>query len=384
MIAHSDLVRLSEVLLERVGKRYGAAWAVRDVSMAVWPGELYALLGTTRSGKTTVLRMLAGLETPDTGRIVVDDQPIDAVPIGKRRIGMVFQEYALWPHLSVFDHVAYGLKARGDARDAIASRVRAALELVDLRGLDTRRPSELSPGEQHRLALARALAVEPRLLLLDEPFATLEPAVRVEMRRLLVRLHKDVGITTILATRDHADALSLAAHVAVLAGGAVIQEGRPEDVYWRPSGRAVAELVGAANLVPVRVVELREVGVVVETAGRARVPVASGGHAWTIGARGLLCLRPESLVVEEAALSPGGIPGTVRSLVFEGARQLYEVDIAGSTLYVEALTSALLVRTLKPGDHVKVQVSPESSVLLPDEAPSQESDAIVGRERSQR
>jgi ABC-type Fe3+/spermidine/putrescine transport system ATPase subunit len=369
VIAHSDLVRLSEVQLERVGKRHGAAWAVRDVSFAVRPGELYALLGGTASGKTTVLRMLAGLETPDVGRIVVDDEPIDAVPIGKRRIGMVFREYALWPHMSLFDHVAYGLRARGDSRDAIAARVRAALEQVELRGSDTRRPSELSSGERHRLALARALAVEPRLLLLDEPFAPLEPAVRAEMRRLLVRLQKEIGITTILAARDHADALSLASRVAVLSGGTVVQEGRPEDVYWRPKSRVVAELVGVANLVPVRVVELREVGVVVETAGRARVPVASGGHAWTLGAPGLLCLRPESLVVEEAALSSGGIPGTVRDQVFEGARQLYEVDITGGTLRVEALTSALQVRTLKPGDHVKVRVSPESSVLLPDEAP---------------
>ena len=369
MIARSDLVRLSEVQLEGVGKRHGAAWAVKDVSFAVRPGEIYALLGAPGSGKSTVLRLLAGLETPDAGRIVVDDQPIDAVPIAKRRIGMVFREYALWPHLSVFDHVAYGLRARGDAREAIAPRVRTALEQVELRGPDVRRPPELSPGDQHRLALARALAVEPRLLLLDEPFAPLDPAARAEMRRLLVRLHKDVGITTILTTRDHADALSLASHVAVLAGGAVVQEGRPEDVYWRPRSRVVAELVGAANLVPVRVVELREVGVVVETAGRARMPVASGGHAWTLGAPGLLCLRPESLIVEEAALSPGGSPGTVRDQVFEGARQLYEVDITGGTLRVEALTSALQVRTLKPGDHVKVQVSPESSVLLPDDAP---------------
>ena len=142
------------------------------------------------------------------------------------------------------------------------------------------------------------------------------------------------------------------------------------EIFWKPRNRFVAELVGAANLVPVRVVELREVGVVVETAGGARLPVASGGHPWALGAPGLLCLRPEALSVEEAALAPGGIPGTgERSQVFEGARQLYEVDISGATLRVEMLTSAVHVRTLQPGDHVKVQVSPETSVLLPDEPP---------------
>ena len=220
------------------------------------------------------------------------------------------------------------------------------------------------------MALARSLVVEPRLLLLDEPLENLDAILRAQMRLDLARLHKDVGTTTIYATHDQAEALALSTRIAVLSRGAVVQEGRPEEIYWKPKNRFVAEFVGAANLVPVRVVELREVGVVVETAGGARVPVASGGRVWALGAPALLCLRPEALVVEEAALAPGGIPGTVLTQVFEGSRQLYEIDISGGTLRVEMLTSALHhVRTLKPGDHVKVQVSPESSVLLPDEPP---------------
>src|SRR2546426_818700 len=170
-------------------------------------------------------------------------------------------------------------------------------------------------------------------------------------------------------THDHAEALALSTRIAVLSEGRVIQEGRPEEIYWRPRNRFVAEFVGDANLVPVRVVELREVGVVVEAAGGARLPVASGGHEWTVGARGLLCLRPEALVVEESALARQGLPGTVVAQVFEGSRQLYEIDIVGATLRVEVITSALHGRSFKPGDQVKVEVSPETSVLLPDEGP---------------
>ena len=255
--------------------------------------------------------MLAGFVTPDTGRIVVDDEPIDAVPPWKRNIGMVFQQHALWPHMSVFENVAFGLRARGEPAGAIARKVGAALDQVGLEGVDARRPSQLSGGQPQRVALARALVVAPRLLLLDEPLSTLDAVLRGQMRLELARLHREVGITTIYVTHDQAEALALSTRIAVLSRGEVVQEGRPEEIYWKPRNRFVAEFVGAANLVPVRVVELREVGVVVEAAGGARLPVASGGHPWALGAPALLCLRPEALVVEEAALAPGGIPGTV-------------------------------------------------------------------------
>ena len=360
-------VRLSEVRMEGVGKRYGTLWAVQDVSISIRPGEFYTLLGPSGSGKTTLLRMLAGFVAPDTGRIVVDDDVIDPVPPGQRNVGMVFQQFALWPHMSVFDNVAFGLRARGAGADAIARQVKAALAQVGLEGFERRRPSELAGGQPLGVALARALIVKPRLLLLDEPLASLDATRRPEMRLELVRLQQDVGITMIYATRDHAEALALSTRIAVLSEGRVVQEGKPEEIYWRPKTRVVAEFVGAANLVPVRVIELRELGVVVETAGGARLPVASGDHTWALGARGLLCLRPEALRVEESALAPGGIPGTVATQVFEGSRQLYEVDIGGGTVRVEMITSALQAQSFKPGDKVKVEVAPESSVLLPDE-----------------
>ena len=360
-------VRLSEVRMEAVGKRYGDAWVVHDISLSILPGELYTLLGPSGCGKTTLLRMLAGFAHPDAGRIIVDDEPLAAVPPSERNLGMVFEGYALWPHLTVWEHVAFGLRERRVRGPELTRRVGEALEQAGLRGFDARRPAQLSGEQSLRVALARTLVVRPRLLLLDEPLASLDAPLRGPMRLELARLHRDLGITTLYVTRDHAEALALSTRIAVLSAGRLVQEGRPEDVYWRPRTRFVAEFVGGANLVPVRVVERREMGVLVETEGGARVPVGHGGREWSVGARGLLCLRPEALRIDEAALVPGGIAGTVASYLFEGGRALYEVAIRGAVIRVEMITSALVGRGFKPGDHVRVEVAPETSILLPAE-----------------
>src|SRR5438034_1010528 len=280
MTKDGTVVRVSDARMEGVGKRYGGTWAVRDISLSIRPGEFYTLLGPSGSGKTTLLRMLAGFITPDEGRIVVDDEPIDDVPPWKRNLGMVFRDYALWPHLSVFENVAFGLRERGARGAELEGKVKAALRQVGLPGIEARRPSALSGDERQRVAMARTLVVQPRLLLLDEPLSELDAQPR------------------------------------------------------------------------------------------ARLPVSSGAHTWTAGARALLCLRPEALRVEEAALAPGGIPGTVAGHVFEGSRQLYDVDIPGATVRVEMITSALVGRSFRLGDEVKIEVSPETSVLLPDERPA--------------
>src|SRR5262245_39150618 len=252
--------------MEGVGKRYGEQWALRDVSLSIRPGELYTLLGPPGCGKTTLLRLLAGFITPDTGRIIVDDEPIDPVPPWKRNLGMVFQHYALWPHLTVFENVAFGLRERGMTGEPLRRKVAAALEQVGLGGFESRRPSQLSGGQPPRVALARTLVVQPRLLLLDEPLSDLDATLRAQMRPELGRLHRDVGITTLYATPDQGEALALSSRIGVLDQGRIVQEGKPEEIYWRPRTRFVAEFVGAANLVPVRVIEGRDLGVVVEAA----------------------------------------------------------------------------------------------------------------------
>jgi ABC-type Fe3+/spermidine/putrescine transport system ATPase subunit len=364
---HEEAIRVSEVRMEGVGKRYGAVWVVKDVSLYIRPGEFYTLLGPSGCGKTTLLRMLAGFVQPDEGRILVDDEPIDSVPPWKRNLGMVFQQYALWPHMNVFENVAFGLRERRVSGAELDRKVKATLQQVGLEGFETRRPSQLSGGQQQRVALARTLIVQPRLLLLDEPLSNLDAQLRAQMRLELARLHKEVGITTLYVTHDQAEALSLSTRIAVLSGGALVQEGRPEEIYWKPRNAFVAEFVGAANLVPVTVLELREMGVVIQTRGGARLPVSSGGHSWSVGDRALLCLRPEALRIEEAERSAGGIPGTVAAHVFEGSRQLYDVTIPGGTIRVEMITSALVGKRFMLGDKVRVEVSPETSVLLPDE-----------------
>jgi iron(III) transport system ATP-binding protein len=357
----------SEVRLERVGKRYGDLWAVREVSLTIRPGEFFTLLGPSGCGKTTLLRMIAGFAVPDTGRILLDGEPIDHVPPWKRDVGLVFQHYALWPHLSVYENVAFGLRERRTPRAQIAERVAAILSQVGLEGFERRRPSQLSGGQQQRVALARTLAVQPRLLLLDEPLSNLDARLRAQMRLELGRLQRDLAVTTIYVTHDQAEALALSHRVAVILDGAVVQEGMPEEVYRRPHDRFVAEFVGAANLFPVRVVEVRETGVLVEAGADTRLPVPADPARWRIGARALLCLRPEALRLEEAVVAGGmGFTATVVARVFEGDRHVYEVRVGeGTHLHVEmpALGEGRIFRL---GDRVRVELDPETAVLLPE------------------
>jgi ABC-type Fe3+/spermidine/putrescine transport system ATPase subunit len=361
-------IRVSEARLEDVGVRAGGRWVLRHLHLDLRPGELCALLGPAGAGKSTVLRLLAGFAGADEGRITIDGEDVAGVPPWRRSVGLVVSPAALWPHLTVREHLELGPRARGQRGDELRRTAEEALALLGLERLAERRPAELAADQPLRVALARALAVRPRLLLLDDVLADLDIADRTPMRAELERLHRAVGITTLCAVRDGGAALALSTRVAVLDGGALVQEGRPEDVYWRPRTRAVAELAGATSVLPVTVVELREAGVVAETAGGARVPVASGGHAWRLGARAWLCLRPEALGLEEAERARGGIPGTVERYAFEGGRASYEVAVPGGTVRVETATSPAQGRGFQRGDRVKLEIAPESSVLVPADA----------------
>jgi ABC-type Fe3+/spermidine/putrescine transport system ATPase subunit len=241
---------------------------------------------------------------------------------------MVFQHYALWPHLSVFENVAFGLRERGVSGDALATRVAAALGQVGLAGFETRRPSQLSGGQQQRVALARTLIIQPRLLLLDEPLSNLDAVLRAQMRIELARLHRDVGITTLYVTHDQAEALALSTRIAVLSQGRIVQEGKPEEIYWRPRNRFVAEFVGAANLVAVRVLEVRDG----RGGGHHRWLAHPGGVGRTpVGGRGSRSLLPpaEALRLEEAERAAGGIRGKVATHPRGRAPALRDVTIPG-------------------------------------------------------
>ncbi|MEK6607005.1 MAG: ABC transporter ATP-binding protein [Myxococcota bacterium] len=241
------------VAVENLTKRFAAAGAegqpaVADVSFHAPHGAITTLLGPSGSGKSTILRLIAGLEQPDAGAIRIDGADCAALPPQKRGVGLVFQGYALFGHMTVRDNVAFGLAVRGTPRAVIDARVDALLDLVQLRDLAARRPSQLSGGQRQRIAFARALAPRPRLLLLDEPFGALDARVRVELRDWLRRLHAETGVTTLLVTHDQTEALELSEHVVVLMGGRVAQAGPPHQVYDQPSTPEVASFVGGANL----------------------------------------------------------------------------------------------------------------------------------------
>jgi ABC-type Fe3+/spermidine/putrescine transport system ATPase subunit len=358
---------LVDIRLEGLATRGGRPPGLQGVAAHVRYGEFFTFLGPPHSGKTDVLRAVAGFMPPSAGRLLVDGQDIGALPPARRSIGYVFQEGALWQHMTVAEHVAFGLESQGLDAAETRRRVDMVLNRLGLSEVADRRPPALTLDQRRRLALARALAPEPRVLLLDEPLAHLDPISRKTLRLELAKLHRDLAVTTIHATRDAADALALSDRLAVLLDGRIEQIGEPPDVYQHPRTRAVAEALGPANFLPVRIVEVRDLGVVVETEAGHRVPVAGVGEH-RVGGSGLLVLRPEILSMTDAAMGRGpGLPGTVSLRVFEGARQLYEVDIGARLPVRVELPSQHEGRIFRVGERVRVELSSETVVLVPDE-----------------
>src|ERR1041385_8424752 len=350
------------VVLERLTKRFGGVAAVDGLSLGITRGDLLALLGPSGSGKTTTLRLLAGFETPDEGRIVVDGEDVIGTPPAGRRFGMVFQHYALFPHLDVGENVAFGLESLGVAPAERRRRVGAALELVELAGLERRPVSALSGGQQQRVALARALAPEPRVLFLDEPLSNLDPGLRERTRRELRALIRRIGITTILVTHEPEEAVGLADHVALLRRGRLEQLGTPEALYNEPATPFVAGFIGRSSVLPVRVIAVE--------ATTARVEVPGASAPWEVPCprtpvgRVRLFIRPEALRL--TAAGDAALRGEVVERRFLGAAALYTVQLAaGSAVEVAGEPGAARV-----GDPVGIAPSGKGGLhLLPEEAP---------------
>ncbi|HEU4371208.1 MAG TPA: ABC transporter ATP-binding protein [Methylomirabilota bacterium] len=357
---------LVDIRLDGLCTRGGRPPGLDAVSVHVRYGEFFTFLGPPHSGKTDVLRAMAGFMPVTSGRILVDGQDVGPLSPGRRSVGYVFQEGGLWPHLTAREHVAFGLEQQAVAAADVARRIGVVLGRLGLEHCADRRPPALTLAERRRLALGRALAVEPRVLLLDEPLAHLDPLARKTLRLELARLHRDLAVTTIHATRDAADALALSDRLAVLHAGRVQQVGEPVEVYRHPVSRDVAEALGPANFLPVRVVEVRDLGVVVETEAGHRIPVAGLGP-YGRGTRGLLVLRPELLALTDAVTARGpGLPGTVTLRVFEGARHLYEVDIGADQLIRVEFPATLGDRIFRVGDRVRVETSSDTVVIVPE------------------
>ena len=357
---------LVDVRLDRLSTTAGPPPHLDAISVHVRYGELFTFVGPPHSGKSAVLRAIAGFLPLASGRLVIDGEDIDGIPARRRGIGLVPHEGALWPHMSAAHHVAFGLEQQGMSAADIASKVETVLTRLGLADVKEARPPALTLDQQRRLALARALAVEPRVLLLDEPLAHLDPLHRKTLRIEVAKLHRDLATTTICATRDAADALALSDRIAVLVGGRVAQMGDAEEVYRHPVSRAVAEALGPANFLPVTVVEVRDLGVVVQTERGDRVPVAGLG-TFALGSRGQLVLRPETVSLTEAAEARGpGIPGHIALRVFEGARYVYEVDIGASAPARVEVPSTGETRMFRLGERVRVEVSSDTVALIPD------------------
>jgi len=321
--------------LERVTRRFGETTAVDDLSLEIAPGELLTLLGPSGCGKTTTLRMIAGFETPSAGRILLDGRDITGTPPQRRGFGMVFQNYALFPHLDVAGNVAFGLEGKGIPRAEIRRRVEEALALVDLAGYGSRKVQQLSGGQQQRVALARALAPQPRILLLDEPLSNLDAALRERTRTELRALLERLGITAIFVTHDQEEAFALADRIAIMEKGRLRQVGTPEELYRRPATPFVATFLGQANFVDARVLGREGDQLICELTGgvRWRVPAANGGAAGTPpapGERVRIMVRPEDLVfvTTTGEGAPSGFTTTSTGGVAERERR--DTGTAGS------------------------------------------------------
>jgi putative spermidine/putrescine transport system ATP-binding protein len=300
--------------LQNVVKRFGSVTAVDTVSLDVGEGEFVCLLGPSGCGKSTLLRTIGGFETPTSGAILIDGERIDHLPPNRRPTGMVFQSHALWPHMTVFGNIAFGLRLRRLSASEIRSKVATALELVGLKDMDKRRPDELSGGQQQRVAIARALVLEPKILLMDEPFSSLDAHLRVRLRDEIYAIQRRLAITTIFVTHDQEEALTLADRIAVLNAGRIEQVGRPSEIYDHPGTAFVAGFLGTMNLIEGAVAGGRfEIGAI-------HLPVRAPDGPAT------LAIRAEDITLT-AAMGDGTLAGAVRRLVDLGAFRMVQLDL---------------------------------------------------------
>jgi len=352
--------------VERLTKRFGEVAAVDDVTIAIHKGEIFALLGSSGCGKSTLLRMLAGFETPSSGGIYLEGEEISGLRPFERPINMMFQSYALFPHLSVWENIAFGLKRHGQPRDRIVAQVERMLSLVQLKPYAQRKPHQLSGGQQQRVALARSLALEPRLLLLDEPLGALDRKLREQTQFELHSIIKSVGVTCVLVTHDQEEAMTMADRIAVMSAGRLIQVGAPREIYETPASRFVADFIGTVNLFDGVLVEDEVDHCVIETpAGRFYV-----GHGITgvKGQRLSLALRPEKIDIATQAperREANCLHGRVIESAYFGANSLYRVALPdGTRLQVSVPNSERHGEVIKVGTDVFASCSPDALVVL--------------------
>ncbi|OJT96025.1 MAG: Fe3+/spermidine/putrescine ABC transporter ATP-binding protein [Alphaproteobacteria bacterium 65-7] len=343
-----------------VSKSFGGPPVVEDVSLDVARGEFFALLGPSGCGKTTLLRMIAGFETPDSGVIAIDGEDMTAVPPNLRPTNMVFQSYAIFPHLNVFDNIAYGLRTRRLPKPELTRRVEAMLATVRLEGMEARAADQLSGGQRQRVALARALVRQPKILLLDEPLGALDKRLREQMQVELRLLQKKIGITFLLVTHDQEEAMSLSDRIAVMSGGKVLQVASPRELYERPNCREVADFIGEINFFPatVKTVNAEDVTVNGGVLGVVTLPRANAPQAVAAGDGVLLAIRPEH--VRFAASGETGVAGEIVAATYLGERSHLHVKLPSRRAPVAVSATAP-----QEGSGVQLVFPPQRLMALP-------------------
>ncbi|MFT3986081.1 ABC transporter ATP-binding protein [Aestuariivirga sp.] len=355
------------ISIRNVSKKFpGGVTAVDDVSFDIAQNEFFALLGPSGCGKTTLLRMISGLEMPTGGQIIIDGQDMAHTPPNKRPTNMVFQSYAVFPHMTVEDNVAYGLRVTGVAADETKRRVAEALEMVKLPHLAKRKPDQMSGGQRQRVALARALVKRPKVLLLDEPLSALDAKLREDMRMELTRLQETVGITFIIVTHDQDEALSMASRIAVMDKGAVQQIATPAELYEQPKNRFVADFIGKVNLIDAKVLQSKGKSIICGTKALGKVELPAEAAA---GSDVSIAVRPEKLKISKA--EPKGttlikVPGTVRDVAYYGDTSHLVVEAAdGLNLQVNVQNDSRGQGAgVERGQALWVHWQPQDSIIL--------------------
>ena len=370
----ADATTAPLVRFETVSRRFGETLAVDRLSLDIYPKEFFALLGPSGCGKTTLLRMLAGFERPDAGRILLDGRDLAATPPHRRPVNMMFQNYALFPHLTVAGNIAFGLWQDGMARREIAARVDEMLALVRMEGLGGRRPDQLSGGQRQRVALARSLAKRPRVLLLDEPMAALDKKLRGETQFELMELQAKLGMTFVIVTHDQAEAMTVARRIAVMHRGRVVQAATPAEIYEQPRSRWVAEFVGDVNLIDGHVVEAGADEVVIAATGGRRFQVAADAVKAAqarvqAGAQVTIAVRPEKVRIQAGAApvaAANALHGRICDIGYLGGISIYKVRLDDGAIIKAAVAN--VARTsggaFKVHDEVWLSWPPDAAVVL--------------------